>query len=408
MNLPFFIARRYLISKKKQNIINLISAISAIGVATGTFALVVVMSVFNGFNHLIESYLSELDPDLKITAVEGKRFDPRTIISNHLQNHPDILLFSEVLEENALLKYGDRQYIATVKGVPPRYAEITGINDLMLFGEFMLNDRGVQYAVPGQGVAAQLGIGYDLSAPLHIYVPKKGGRPTLSAGSGLNHDYIYPSGIFALLEEVDAQLVLVPLSFASQLFESGDEVSAIELKIHPSAKVRSVQKMVQQQLGEAYEVKDKYQQHDMLYKTMKSEKWATYLILIFILMVASFNILGSLSMLIIDKKDDIAILRSMGADVPLIHRIFLFEGWLISLAGIALGMMAGITLSLLQMQFGWISLPGSGSFVVNAYPVKIVVTDLVLIFGAVSLIGFFASWYPVRFIASTKDDQHPW
>ncbi len=405
MNLPLFIARRYLISKKKQNIINLISAISALGVATGTFALVVVMSVFNGFNHLIESYLSELDPDLKITSAEGKRFDPHTV-TNALLSNNNIFAFSEVIEENALLKYGERQFIATVKGVPPQFAEVTGINDLMLFGDFMLNDRGVFYAVPGQGVAAQLGIGYDLSSPIHIYVPKPGGRPALTPGSGLNHDYIYASGIFALLEEVDAQLVLVPLAFASRLFDTGNEVSAIELKIHASAKVQKVQKMLQQELGDAYEVKNKYQQHDMLYKTMKSEKWATYLILIFILMVASFNILGSLSMLIIDKKSDIAILRSMGANSQLIHTIFLIEGWLISLVGIVVGVAAGVTISLLQIQFGWITLPGSGSFVVSAYPVKIVASDLLMIFGAVSLIGFLASWYPVRFIAAIGTDQN--
>ncbi len=406
MNLPFFIARRYLISKKKQNIINLISAISALGVATGTFALVVVMSVFNGFNHLIESYLSELDPDLKITAVEGKRFDPQLLTDSILSNNSSIFAYSEVIEENALLKYGDRQFIATVKGVPPQFAEVTGISDLMLFGDFLLNDRGVFYAVPGQGVAAQLGIGYDLSAPIHMYVPRRGGRPTLSPESGLNHDYIYASGIFALLDEVDAQLVLVPLSFASRLFDTGNEVSAIELKIDPSAKVKKVQKLLQQQLGSAYEVRNKYQQHDMLYKTMKSEKWATYLILIFILMVASFNILGSLSMLIIDKKSDIAILRSMGADSRLIHKVFLIEGWLIALVGITIGMAAGVTISLLQMHFGWISLPGSGSFIVSAYPVKIVVSDLLMIFGAVSLIGFLASWYPVRFIATIGTDQN--
>ncbi len=405
MNLPLFIARRYLISKKKQNIINLISAISALGVATGTFALVVVMSVFNGFNHLIESYLSELDPDLKITSSEGKRFDPQTV-TNALLSNNNIFAFSEVIEENALLKYGERQFIATVKGVPPQFAEVTGINDLMLFGDFMLNDRGVFYAVPGQGVAAQLGIGYDLSSPIHIYVPKPGGRPALTPGGGLNHDYIYASGIFALLEEVDAQLVLVPLAFASRLFDTGNEVSAIELKIHASAKVQKVQKMLQQELGDAYEVKNKYQQHDMLYKTMKSEKWATYLILIFILMVASFNILGSLSMLIIDKKSDIAILRSMGANSQLIHTIFLIEGWLISLVGIVIGVAAGVTISLLQIQFGWITLPGSGSFVVSAYPVKIVASDLLMIFGAVSLIGFLASWYPVRFIAAIGTDQN--
>lgn len=399
MNLPLFIARRYLISKKKQNIINIISGISVAGVTVGTFALVVVLSVFNGFNDLIRSYFSILDPDLKITPVEGKLFDP-TFFSDSIQHKvPGIADFSFVIEENALLKYETRQFIATVKGVPANFANTTGIDELMIDGTFLLDQNGIQYAVPGQGVASNLGMNLNFNDPLHIYVPKKGIRTSVNLANSLNHDYILPSGVFSLLEEVDNRYVFVPLSFARNLFETGDMVSAIEIRLEDNVSVSTVSDQLKNLLGEQFHVKNKYQQHDMLYKTMQSEKWATYLILVFILVIASFNILGSLSLLIIDKKDDIAILRSMGASPSLIRKIFLYEGWLITVTGVLAGLFLGIMVSLAQIHFQWITLPGNGSFVITAYPVKIDPIDLALITAVVLSIGFLAAWYPVRYIS---------
>ncbi|GAP69753.1 ABC-type transport system [Bacteroidales bacterium 6E] len=399
MNLPLFIARRYLISKKKQNIINIISGISVAGVTVGTFALVVVLSVFNGFNDLIRSYFSILDPDLKITPVEGKLFDP-TFFSDSIQHKvPGIADFSFVIEENALLKYETRQFIATVKGVPTNFANTTGIDELMIDGTFLLDQNGIQYAVPGQGVASNLGMNLNFNDPLHIYVPKKGIRTSVNLANSLNHDYILPSGVFSLLEEVDNRYVFVPLSFARNLFETGDMVSAIEIRLEDNVSVSTVSDQLKNLLGEQFHVKNKYQQHDMLYKTMQSEKWATYLILVFILVIASFNILGSLSLLIIDKKDDIAILRSMGASPSLIRKIFLYEGWLITVTGVFAGLFLGIMVSLAQIHFQWITLPGNGSFVITAYPVKIDPIDLALITAVVLSIGFLAAWYPVRYIS---------
>lgn len=369
------------------------------GVTVGTFALVVVLSVFNGFNDLIRSYFSILDPDLKITPVEGKLFDP-TFFSDSIQHKvPGIADFSFVIEENALLKYETRQFIATVKGVPANFANTTGIDELMIDGTFLLDQNGIQYAVPGQGVASNLGMNLNFNDPLHIYVPKKGIRTSVNLANSLNHDYILPSGVFSLLEEVDNRYVFVPLSFARNLFETGDMVSAIEIRLEDNVSVSTVSDQLKNLLGEQFHVKNKYQQHDMLYKTMQSEKWATYLILVFILVIASFNILGSLSLLIIDKKDDIAILRSMGASPSLIRKIFLYEGWLITVTGVLAGLFLGIMVSLAQIHFQWITLPGNGSFVITAYPVKIDPIDLALITAVVLSIGFLAAWYPVRYIS---------
>lgn len=407
MNLPFFIAGRYLISKKKQNIINIISGISVAGVATGTFALVVVLSVFNGFNDLIRSYFSTLDPDLKITAAEGKMFDPEFLTDSILLNISDIERFSPVIEENALLRYGNRQYIATIKGVPSNFSDVTGVHDLIVYGEFGLEKDNTYYAVVGQGVAGQLGITLDFMEPIHIYVPKRGTRVSLNLASSLNHDYIFPSGIFALLEEVDAKTVFVPIGFARNLFEAENRVSALEVQLKDQASVKKVRKLIMEQAGDKYVVKNKYQQHDMLFKTMQSEKWATYLILIFILVIASFNILGSLSMLIIDKKEDIAILRSMGASNQLVRRIFLFEGWLISLTGVAAGLILGVLVSLAQIHFELLTLPGEGSFVITAYPVKLAISDLVMITLVVLSIGFIAAWYPIRYISQSHSYINP-
>lgn len=407
MNLPFFIAGRYLISKKKQNIIHIISGISVAGVATGTFALVVVMSVFNGFNDLIRSYFSILDPDLKITAAEGKMFDPSYLTDTLLVDIQDIQAYSVVIEENALLKYGTRQYIATIKGVPENFSAVTGIDKLVVHGSYTLEKDNRYYAVAGQGVAGQLGISLDFTEPVHVYVPKKGTRMAMNLAGSLNHDYIFPSGIFSLLEEVDTKLVFVPFDFARNLFETGKMVSAVEVDIRDNASVKKIQKIIEEQAGETYNVKNRYQQHDMLYRTMQSEKWATYMILVFILVIASFNILGSLSMLIIDKKEDIAILRSMGATPALIRKVFLYEGWLISVSGVFAGLVLGLLVCLAQIHFELLTLPGEGSFVITAYPVKLDPADLVLITLVVLTIGFIAAWYPVKYISEKIPEIHP-
>ena len=399
MNLPLFIAKRYLVSKKKQNIINIISAISAGGIIIGTMALVIVLSVFNGFQTLIDTFFSSFDPDLKISPVEGKMFNPKDFDFVKIKEHPDVIHYAEIIEEVALLKYGSQIYPAVVKGVTNNYTTYTGIDSLIIDGEFLLEKDGINYAVVGQGVAYNLGVRPQFTDHIMVYVPKKGKQVSINPARAINHNYIYPSGVFAVLEEIDSKYIIVSSQFAAELFESGDEVSIVELGINPDANSKKVQKEIEKLLGSEFHVKNKYQQHDLIYKTMQSEKWAAYLILIFILVIASFNILSSLSMLIIDKKEDIHILRSMGATSKTIGKIFLFEGWLISVIGAVAGTVLGIFVVWLQITFEFISFPQNGTFLITGYPVKIIISDIILILGVVLLIGFIASWYPIKFIS---------
>jgi len=399
LNLPLFIAKRYLISKKKQNIINIISGISVAGIIVGTMALIIVISVFNGFNSLITTFFSDFDPDLKITPAKGKMFDPANFNFEKLKNHPDIIHYSEVIEEVALLKYGSQIYPATIKGVPENYIKYTNIDSLIVNGSYSLKRDGINYAVVGQGVAFNLGIRLSLADHIMIYVPKKGKQTSLNPAHAINHNYIFPAGIFSVLEEIDSKYILVSYDYAADLFESEQLVSSVELGVSPSANDKTVQKEVQSILGDEFIIKNKYQQHDLIYKTMQSEKWAAYLILVFILIIASFNILGSLSMLIIDKKEDILIYRSMGATTKTIRQIFLFEGWLISILGAVIGSFLSVLVCWLQIKFEIITLPGNGSFVISAYPIEIIFSDIILVLSVVLLIGFTVSWYPVKFIS---------
>jgi lipoprotein-releasing system permease protein len=388
-----------LVSKKKQNIINIISAISVGGIIVGTMALVIVLSVFNGFSILIDTFFSSFDPDLKITPAEGKMFDPQEFEFEKVKNVPGVVHYAEIIEEVALLKYGTQIYPAIVKGVPENYTQYTSIDSLIIDGKFVLEDQGINYAVVGQGVAYNLGVRPEFTDHIMVYVPKRGKQVSINPARAINHNYIFTSGVFAVLEEIDSKYIIVSRKFAADLFESDNQVSTVELGINPAANQKKVQKEVEKILGDKFHVKNKYQQHDLIYKTMQSEKWAAYLILVFILIIASFNILSSLSMLIIDKKEDIHIFRSMGATSKTIGQIFLFEGWLISIAGAIIGTLLGLFVCWLQIQFEIIPLPSNGSFLISAYPVKVVFADIMLILTIVLLIGFFASWYPIKFIS---------
>jgi len=408
LNLSFYIAKRYLFSKKKTNLINIISAISVMGLAIGTMGLIIGLSGFNGFDSLIKSLFSSFDPDLKITVAEGKYFSTDTPAFKEIQQASDIAYFAEVVEDNALLRYNNREVLATVKGVSKEFQLMSGLDTMIVNGEFKLRDGQINYAVLGQGVAFYLSVGLKFTDPIDIYVPQKGRKsgPTLDGSFNLGH--IYPSGVFQVQQELDTKYVIVPIDFARELFETTGKVSAIELKLKAEASSDQVQKAIATRLGSQFVVKNRYQQHDYLFKTMQSEKFATYLILILILIIASFNIIGSLTMLIIDKKEDISILQSMGADKPLIRKIFLFEGWSISILGSIIGTIAGIALCKAQMAYGFVKLQGGSSFIIDAYPIKIIPFDILVIFISVVLIGFLASWFPVKYISSNlfRDDLH--
>ncbi|MDD4107639.1 MAG: ABC transporter permease, partial [Prolixibacteraceae bacterium] len=375
------------------------SAISVTGILVATMALVIVLSVFNGFTGLIETFFSNFDPDLKITPAMGKMFNPADYKFNEVKNIQGVVHYAEVIEEIALLKYNNQQHHAIVKGVPSNYADYTNIDSLIVDGDFFLDKDGVSYALVGQGVAYNLGIGLSFIDPLRIFVPKKGHQTSVNPARAINYNFIFPSGVFSVLEEIDSKYVIVPYKFAAELFESENLVSAVELGLDPDVRPGKIQREIEKILGNDFVVKNKYQQHDLIYKTMKSEKWAAYLILIFILIVASFNILSSLSMLIIDKHEDLFILKSMGATSKMIKQIFLFEGWLISISGAITGTILGVLICWLQIKFEFVTLP-AGSFIISAYPVRIVMIDIITILTIVFIIGFIASWYPVKFISN--------
>ncbi|MCK4825455.1 ABC transporter permease, partial [bacterium] len=396
LNFPFYIAKRYLFSKKSRNAINVISTVSVAGVAIGTIALIVVLSVFNGFDNLVRSLFNSFDPDLKITSVIGKTFSSDNEKIQMLERVDGILYLTEVVEENALLRYDERQYIATIKGVGEDFVKMSGIDSMIIDGDFTLVKNGKPYAVIGQGVAVNLAVGLNFISPVIFYVPRNTKLISLDPTKAFNRKYIFPSGVFAIQQDFDSKYVIVPLFFARDLLGYTNEVSSIEIKIDPAYETSVVQENIKELLGPDFSVKNRFEQQELLYKIMKSEKWAIFLILTFILIVASFNIIGSLTMLIIEKKKDIGILRSMGTSLSVLRQIFLFEGWMISLLGAFTGLILGTLICWIQQKFEVIKLQGSGSFVIDAYPVSIEIPDLIWIFLTVLLIGYLASWYPVR------------
>lgn len=393
------IARRYLFSPKSHNAINIISGISATGVAVGTMALVIVLSVFNGFEALIGDMFSAFDPDLKITAVQGKTFDAGSKNFDEIRKMPEVAVFTEVVEENALLRFGEKQMPATIKGVTDNFSELTQIDSIIYDGEFVLFDGAFERAVPGVGVAAKLGMGAHFVDPLYIFAPKRTTKINLlRPETSLNQAGTFLSGIFAVNQlQYDDQYVLVSIGLARELFEyDSTTVSAIEVKVKPGSDIAKVQKGIKNKTGETFYVKDRYEQQESFFRIMKIEKWITFLILSFILLIASFNIIGSLSMLIIDKKDDIQTLKHLGADNGLIKTIFLFEGWMISAVGALAGLVIGTVICLIQQYFGLVKM-GSG-YVVDAYPVVLQLTDTLLVFVTVLIMGLLAAWYPVHYI----------
>jgi lipoprotein-releasing system permease protein len=399
MNLPVYIARRYFFAKKSHNAINIISLIAVIGVAIGTMALVTILSVFNGFDRLVKSLFNSFDPDIRITKAEGKTFIPDSVLFNRIKNQGCVLYYSEVVEENALLRYGDKQYVANIKGVDTSYSKLTGVDSMIIEGEFNLMKNNRPYALVGQGVAYYLGIGLHFIDPIMIYVPRRTAGVSLNPENAFSRRFIYPSGIFRIEQEVDSKYIILPISFARDLLEYDKEVTSIEIQLNPAFNAQKAYKELTKILGPAYVIKDRYQQKEFFYKILKSEKWAIFFILSFILMVASFNIVGSLTMLILDKKKDIAVLHSMGTDAHTLRRIFLNEGFFIALSGAVLGLCLGVLICYLQMKFSLIHLQGSGSFVIDAYPIFMKASDFCLVFLTVLLIGSLAAWYPVRFIS---------
>lgn len=396
MNLSAFVARRYLFSKKSHNIINVISAISLVGVAVCTMALVIVLSVFNGFDSLIKSMFSNFDPDIKITPAQGKVLEPQSDKIKSVLQLSCIDVSCETLEENVLLEYDKHMNPGIIKGVPEQYRQLTGIDTLVINGTFTLNDVHRPMAVVGSGLAYYLSVNVNFVSPIFIYVPKRNGRISMNPERAFSKSYIYPSGVFAVQQEIDTRYMLVPLDFARKVLEYSTQASAIEIKLKPGNDADKIRAEMAQMLGPEYVVRTQYQQHELLYKVMKSEKFAIYLILTFILLIGSFNMIGSLAMLIIDKKDDIKTLSHIGLSKQGIRRIFASEGRLISIGGALAGLLLGFVVCWLQQTYGFLKLDSMGSFVISDYPVKMMWTDFVLVLVTVVGIGLLASWYPIR------------
>jgi ABC-type lipoprotein release transport system permease subunit len=400
MSFSFYIARRYLFSKKSHNAINIISLVSVCGVMVATMALVCALSVMNGFNSIIFSMFSSLDPELKITPRTGKVFDPTSKEIQAIGQLPTVACLSEVLQDNALIRYKDRQVIGIIKGVDDSYQRLTSIDSILIDGRFILSDEVADYAIPGIGLASSLGINAGFTAPLELYAPKRDEQVNLSNPvSSFNLEYSYITAVFRTDQQVnDDALMIVPLSLARSLFNYENEVSAIELRLTDRANLHTVKKQIRLLLGDNYVVRDRYEQQEVAFKMMQSEKWMIFLILCFILVIALFNMTGSLSMLMIEKQGDIRTLRNMGANDSLIRRIFLFVGWMISGFGAVTGVLVGLALCFLQQKLGLIKMGVAGAFVIDNYPVEVVPADILIILITVLGIGFLSAWYPVYYL----------
>ncbi|MBK6484763.1 MAG: ABC transporter permease [Chitinophagaceae bacterium] len=394
MNLPFKFAGRYLISKKSSNAINIISWVSILGMLVGSLGLILVLSVFNGFEGLVISLYNSFNPDYTIVAREGKSFTPDSTKMVALKNLKGIRAVSSIVEENALLTYADRQYIATVKGVEADYGSLTGIDSTMYYGVFELQSGDENYAILGLGIEQALGINYnDPFGFLTIYVPRKDKAVAINPEDAFNRAPIKPMGSFAIQAEFDSKFLFVPISFARWLTEYEKQVSYLEVATEAGADQQEIQQQIQELFGADFEVSNRLQQNEVLYKVMRTEKWAVYAILTFILIVAAFNIVGSLSMLVIEKRKDIAILKTMGADKSLIRNIFLLEGMMLSLIGCGAGFLLAIFIIVMQHKYALLKI-GGGSFVIDAYPVQMKAGDFLLVFVTVLSIGLLASWFP--------------
>ena len=399
MRLPLFIANRYLLAKKSHNLINIITWISILGISVGSFALIVVLSAFNGLEKVISSMNNRLTPDLQIAAVKGKTIDLTAFPLGQLKEIQGVELVIPTITEDALFRANDKQHIGQVKGVGLEYQNIARLNEIIYGndGLQLADEDEHSFAVPGAGVAWYLGINaYNPYAMLRVYVPKRGNASMMSLENSFNSDVLNVRSVFSTEQEQDEKLVLVPFDWLSELLEYENKASNVELFIAQNADINKVKKEVKATIGKDFIVKNQQEQQETLYRIMRSEKWAVYVILTFILVLATFNVVGSLSMLMIDKRKDTEILKSMGADKHLIQRIFLNEGLLISVAGGIIGLLLGIILVLLQQQFGFVKFGTGGNYVVDAYPVLLKLKDVLLIFATILVVGCTSAFLTVR------------
>lgn len=403
MQPSWYIARRYLFSKKSHNAINVVSGVSALAVAVVTAAMLCVMSVLNGFEEVIEGMFSRFDADIRIEAAEGKSFDCSTEAFERVRQLPGVAVFSETIEETALVEYASKQIPARLKGVDDRFEELTQIDSILVDGIYSVNDGAFERAVLGQGLANRLGIGAHFIKGMHLYAPKRGGKVNLlHPEQSFEQGTCFMAGIFAVNQtRYDDEMMLVSIGLTRRLFDYGQtEVTAVECKVR-DAQSKDAKEQIQSLLGEDFKVMDRYEQQADFFRIVRIEKLLTTLLLAFILLIASFNLLGSLTMLIIDKKANIGTLRSLGADDRLVRRIFLYEGRMISITGAVLGIAAGIAVCWSQERFGWLRMGNGTEYIISSYPVQLQAGDVLVVLGIVLLTGFVAAVIPA--CKSTKE-----
>ena len=404
MNFPFFIARRYLFSKKSHNAINIISGISVVGVAVATMALVCTLSVFNGFHDLVASLFTAFDPQLRITLAEGSTIEARDARLQKLKQMDCIAVYTPVMEGQAMVVTNGQQHVVTIMGVADNFSKQTHIENILYGdGSFVLHADVLEYGVLGLQLAAKMNLSADFTEPLQVFAPKRGKRVNMANPlSSFNHQELQSPGVVFMVQQnkYDANYILTSLGFAQKLFDQQGHISSAEVRLKKGTSLSKAKKEIQQLLGPKFTVQDRYEQQSEVFRIMRIEKLISYIFLTFILLVACFNIIGSLSMLMIEKKDDVKTLRSMGATDRQICHIFMFEGRIISLAGAIAGLLLGLLLCWLQQQYGFITMGESeGSFIVEAYPVSVHPWDLAIIFVTVILVGWAAVWYPVRYLS---------
>jgi lipoprotein-releasing system permease protein len=369
------------------------------GIAIATAAMVCVLSVFNGFTDIALQSFNAIDPQLQILPATGKVFASNDSLIQEVKTLKSIQSISETLEDNALIKYDNRQAPALVKGVSPEFLKQINADNFMFEGDFILEEGDVHYGIPGIGLAVTLGLRSDYISSMEIYAPKRDAKINMTNPmANYTTSYAYPSGIFVLNQpQYDEQTVFVSIDLAREIFRYENEVSSLNLMLQKDASVENVKKEIKAILGNNYIVKDRFEQQEDVFRMVSLEKWIAFLILSFILLIAAFNTIGSLSMLILEKKEDINILQNMGASKSLILKIFSFEGWLICFSGAIVGLAIGLTLCLLQQHFGFLKLSDTaGAFIIEAHPVSILASDILYIFLTVSAIGFISVLYPIE------------
>lgn len=393
MSLPLLFARRYLFSRSSHSVINIISGICVAGMAIGTAALIIILSVFNGFNRLVSDSLSEVAPDILVSPTKGKVFVPKGEAFEWAYENDDVLNMSEVLEEQVFISYDGKQALAKAKGVDNVYEEESPLKNHIKDGEFILRFGDLKKAVVGIGLAYNLGISPRFLSPIEIYYPVRDAKVSLSNPmNSLSEVDVRPSGLFSINATLDNELIIVPIETMRDLLHYENEVSSVEIRTADGASVQKVADGLKERLGPDFKVLNRYEQNENLFKMMRYEKLAIYMILIFIIIIIAFNIFASLTMLVIEKKDDISTLKSLGATDSLVRRIFVMEGWMISLLGLAIGLLIGVAFALLQQKFGFIKMPGN--YVVTSYPIVLKLTDILWTVAGVAGVGYLIALLP--------------